>query len=208
MIWQGSVLLKYTPGPKAMVLTGKHVQLNNSCESMFVVLSWSLFLSIVVAILNLTLALMSLIPCLVVLRDLVKVWMRLTGVFEAMVAIWGVTVISFQVREPETHACRDLYACAWWCFVGFLLLPAIVLLVSCLFLAGFATGAAAAREAGAARPTPQPTGTYGSNGTVHHPSGNVQPFSGQPHRLGGEESSPTSPKNPEARGCRPPHLGG
>uniref|UniRef100_A0A7S0AA08 Uncharacterized protein n=1 Tax=Pyrodinium bahamense TaxID=73915 RepID=A0A7S0AA08_9DINO len=199
-VWQGLVLRRHSVSIQALILTGQHEKMNSSCENIFWVLSWAFFLSLVMVLLNAALGAISLVPQLNLVRGLVNAGKSLASIFEVSIAIWGIVVIAFKVRENDTLQCPELYACAWWCFVGFVLLPLVITGISCFFLAGFATGAAAAaQEAGARSSGFASAATYGSSGADPQPQvpTAVQPFAGQPHRLGPEPQPQQQPGSSE-----------
>eukprot|EP00416_Gambierdiscus_australes_P025459 CAMPEP_0171066838 /NCGR_PEP_ID=MMETSP0766_2-20121228/7649_1 /TAXON_ID=439317 /ORGANISM="Gambierdiscus australes, Strain CAWD 149" /LENGTH=306 /DNA_ID=CAMNT_0011523029 /DNA_START=29 /DNA_END=949 /DNA_ORIENTATION=- len=204
LAWQAWALGQHAPSLSALLVSGDHDYLNASCANVFWALQWSFRLSLIMLLLNLALGAINLLSCLDGLRDLVKLGKFCTGCGEVFIAISGIVVINFKVQLNEAHACPELYHCAWWCFIGFVFLPVLVVCISCFFLAGYATGTADAQAAADApdgswwtflRPSTGGPPTYGAappGQQDRHPG--LQVFAGQPHRLG--EEAPAPPEAP------------
>jgi len=184
MVWQAVVLSHHSASFPGSIFTGEHNSgMTPSCEMLFWVTNWSLFLSIFMIAMDGVL--------LVVGRSrgiegsvvqAVKFGEGVANTLKFIIAVIGIWVVAFKVKSEETLGCAELYSCAWWCFVGFLLIPC---LICGLFIAGVRAGHAAARDS---LPMAEDTllnqgPSYGTVAQPAQPPSGVEPFAGQGHRL-------------------------
>lgn len=211
--WQGCMVSKYGMSFPGTILTGEHKPLNSSCTNLFWITDWSLFLSLFMVVLDGVLTTIAVAPRLkerfAGCVSLAKFGEGFTGLMKTWIAIAGIVVILFRVDPKETHECRDLYQCAWWCFVGVLLVPVAMF---CCFMAVVGTASTVAQavdadgagliDTGAGAGIGAPLGghraSYGT-GLIAQPQGprmsehTVQPFSGKGNKLAGDDEASTAP---------------
>lgn len=194
MIWQAIVLSKYATSFPGSIFTGEHKSMTKSCANLFWVTNWSLFLTVFMIFIDGALAVVGRVPeieeafpgCV----GLVKIGEGVTFIMKFAIAVIGIWVVAFEVKTDEVDSCSDLYSCAWWCFVGLLLLPCCIW---CVFMAGAAAGHAAAqdrREDAAAAAILTQAPSYGTSEQAGQPVQPqvVQPFSGQGHKLAADDT--------------------
>lgn len=191
MVWQAIVLRKHSKSFPGSIFSGEHNALSAPCEKLYWVLNWSLFLSIFMIALDVSIFCVAKLPglsdalpgCL----HLVKFGEAVGNFLKLFVGLVGFWVVAVQVKSSQVGDCSELYSCAWWCFLGFLLLPCLV----CVFLVGVHAGASAAHQ-GAYPNTPSDSLLVQgpSYGTTAHPAqpAALPPFSGQGHKLGPAEA--------------------
>lgn len=103
--------------------------MNASCEHLFDVMLWSLFATCAIIVFEaVTFVFAMLPPYYECCAGLVLSGECIAGLGRQAIAIWGLVVV-LTVDRSDVSVCRDLYACAWWCFVGFLVLG--IALVCC-----------------------------------------------------------------------------
>jgi len=186
--WQAAILARYSLHFPSAIYTGDHVTLNTSCADLFWVTRVSLVLSIILIGIDCAVALASMTirlerncqGCISVgtmaegFGGLVKIYITVSGIL----AILG-------SNDRDVEQCSDLYNCAWWCFVGLYVVSAAVGCCICVFFFGLTAGAMA-REAPNSNPRreqlPPSVPQYGTLGAIGRAE--VQPFSGQGHKLG------------------------
>jgi len=142
-VWQAVVLSRHSVSFPWSILTGAHEpNMTPSCDKLFWVTNWSLFLSIFMIMSDCALMFAVHTRGMEGCLEAVKMGEAVANFVKMIIAVCGIFVVAFQVRSEETANCRELYSCAWWCFVGFLLVPC---LVCGLFIAGVRTGLAGAQ---------------------------------------------------------------
>jgi len=134
IIWQCSVMHSYAAQWPAAIINGHHVGgLSDSCSKLFEVMHWTIFIHILHGVGALTLFILA-----VVAKDFPSVnklccpsicisyGIEIGCSIAVLVAnIWGLVVL-IQVGGNTTSACNDMYNCAWWTYLGFLLVSLAV----------------------------------------------------------------------------------
>mmetsp|Transcript_11172 Transcript_11172/g.29784 ORF Transcript_11172/g.29784 Transcript_11172/m.29784 type:complete len:277 (-) Transcript_11172:62-892(-) len=183
MVWQAVALSHHSSSFPGSIFTGEHKSgMTPSCEMLFWVTNWSLFLSIFMIAMDGVLLIAGRTRGIEGCLQVVKLGEGVAHTLKIFIAVMGIWVVAFKVKSEETVGCAELYSCAWWCFVGFLLIPC---LICGLFIAGVRAGHAAARDS---LPTAEGAllargPSYGTVPQPAQPAPGVEPFAGQGHRL-------------------------
>eukprot|EP00928_Gymnodinium_smaydae_P077862 TRINITY_DN61371_c0_g1_i1.p1 TRINITY_DN61371_c0_g1~~TRINITY_DN61371_c0_g1_i1.p1 ORF type:complete len:206 (-),score=29.40 TRINITY_DN61371_c0_g1_i1:98-715(-) len=121
--YQACVLNSVSKDFPRSLFTRQHVHLNGSCTTMFEVTNASLALFVIIIIVDL-IAMCGENACILS----VEFFANLT---KCILGIIGVFAVLFRVDVDEVKECLHLYNCAWWSFVGIIL---ISFCFSCFFL--------------------------------------------------------------------------
>jgi len=116
IIWmQVRVVMEHTTGnlPQCVFVGELNKPLNTSCLKLFDVIHWTIFVNVVIAILEI-ISLTSWWTAICCLRS------EAPGEFcKLFCVIWGLTVLwSVHHNDAEIDACHDIYACALWTYIG------------------------------------------------------------------------------------------
>eukprot|EP00931_Biecheleriopsis_adriatica_P009245 TRINITY_DN110327_c0_g1_i1.p1 TRINITY_DN110327_c0_g1~~TRINITY_DN110327_c0_g1_i1.p1 ORF type:complete len:262 (+),score=30.83 TRINITY_DN110327_c0_g1_i1:39-824(+) len=183
--WQATVLRKYSKRFPESIFSGDHVQLNESCHVLFRVTSISVGLSALLICVDgilMAIAFAGLEKKLDACVGVIRVVEGFANLSKLCITVAGISVLFSNVKEEEAAHCKDLFICAWWCFLGLYLASAAIGCCLLVFLAGISAGLVSA-QAIQSRQFPQsgvgtaPYGTMDSNAQL------VQPFAGRGHRL-------------------------
>jgi len=135
IVWMMTMVTHYGTSFPSSLWTGRHLEMNASCSSLFNVVHWSAFFTLCIVVLEASMVAVLLVPemrllcapCLVCCGCL-----DLIGcVGKLVVSIWGLIVVLFMVQRSECSECHDLHLCAWCCFVGLLLMQLVFLCCNC-----------------------------------------------------------------------------
>eukprot|EP00933_Yihiella_yeosuensis_P031102 TRINITY_DN2463_c0_g1_i1.p1 TRINITY_DN2463_c0_g1~~TRINITY_DN2463_c0_g1_i1.p1 ORF type:complete len:287 (-),score=31.44 TRINITY_DN2463_c0_g1_i1:118-885(-) len=195
--WQAVLISKYSKTFPHSILTGEHTQLNKSCSDLFWATDYSLLIAVFLILIDGTFVLVAFNPGLEDKLDgcigLVRFFETVAGLLKLYVSIMGIFVI-MGAKGSEIGDCYDLYYCAWWCFVGLLLLNALMGCCMIIFLAGLHLGRASAGAEGVSVNAAAPP-MYGAvTGQPGQPQAEVvTPFTGHGHRLGDDPTETPTP---------------
>ncbi|CAK0829309.1 unnamed protein product [Prorocentrum cordatum] len=124
MVWQAVALSHHSSSFPGSIFTGEHKSgMTPSCEMLFWVTNWSLFLSIFMIAMDGVLLIAGRTRGIEGCLQVVKLGEGVAHTLKIFIAVMGIWVVAFKVKSEETVGCAELYSCAWWCFVGFLLIP-------------------------------------------------------------------------------------
>lgn len=183
MVWQAVVLSHHSTSFPGSIFTGEHKSgMTPSCEMLFWVTNWSLFLSLFMIAIDGVLLVAGRARGIEGCLQAVKLGEGVAHMMKLVIAVMGIWVVAFRVKSEETLGCAELYSCAWWCFLGFLLIPCII----CgIFIVGVRAGHAAARDSLPMAEDALLSGgpSYGTVAQPAQPPSGVEPFAGQGHRL-------------------------
>mmetsp|Transcript_43474 Transcript_43474/g.135240 ORF Transcript_43474/g.135240 Transcript_43474/m.135240 type:complete len:183 (+) Transcript_43474:89-637(+) len=122
VVWQANVVGRYMREFPSSLWTGttRH-PLNRSCSALFFVMHWTVFLTFFVAVIEALMLCMRSVCCVPCLGACAVVDF-IAQVSKAAFLVWGfVTILSVDGHQPVVGACNDLWVCAWWTYLGFLL---------------------------------------------------------------------------------------
>mmetsp|Transcript_95205 Transcript_95205/g.193695 ORF Transcript_95205/g.193695 Transcript_95205/m.193695 type:complete len:197 (-) Transcript_95205:113-703(-) len=126
VIWQAIVVHRYSQHWPSSLWTGKSffVDLTPSCRRIFFVMHWTVLLTafvLIAEVFMLFVEVTRLMNCCAPCMWCCRVIDFAGGVAKVCFAIWGIAeILHLNVSSAETN-CSDLYDCAWWTYLGILL---------------------------------------------------------------------------------------
>jgi len=158
-MWQALVVQKYSMlWPDAM-WNWSSIYSGQACRKIFFVIHWTLALNLIITTLEAIALVVTVVPqlhaCFWPCVYLSSAMECCAGLVRCALAMWGMFVVAGTDSE-SCEMCRDLYSCAWWCFIGMFGLSLVV--GSCLYFLAWRltrSGAESSRSGGTGMASPR-----------------------------------------------------
>mmetsp|Transcript_43417 Transcript_43417/g.100673 ORF Transcript_43417/g.100673 Transcript_43417/m.100673 type:complete len:184 (-) Transcript_43417:52-603(-) len=130
--WQALTVSYHSKSFPSTLWTGETNEvLNEACARVFFVMRWTVLLTFFIIVAKLFIALMqgiqACLPCMTILA----IMDIIAEIAKQLFFFWGLYVVLTTDEKQVQAQCPDLWTCAWWSFLGFLLLS---LVFACCFV--------------------------------------------------------------------------
>jgi len=135
IIWQSITVGRYIAVFPSSLWNGTtQSTLNESCSGLFMVMHWTVFLTVFVVLAEMSMLLVILMPgvriCCLPCLGLCACADGVAQITKVVFAIWGIIEV-LNAKKNEVTTCSDLYSCAWWTYLGFFLVSMALCCLCC-----------------------------------------------------------------------------